>query len=347
MDFILLDCQLRLTSDHPTFSDFITNFSGLQAGDTSGKKPDIYVNLNLNDNFQISKNHRKISRSIWIGNSSVFISEIERFPGLKLEARTESNRLYINAFLSNKGQRFVKKSILSVMSNRRHKELQFIGLLYYVIFIPFFYYLERFRSLFLLHASGIKYHENGVILSGLGGIGKSTFSLGTLLLKRCSIISDNLLLCDSRKIYSCPESIALDAESLKMLKEVKSLLVPKDINFSHNRAWYQVKPEATSFEAIPKYLFWLQWSNENRVVPLKNETCVRNLLNINLLAKELREYYILAAAFDLAFSSTISPVSFCNKLFNLLSDTDCYILQFRPGNDIKTIFNETIATIIQ
>jgi hypothetical protein len=346
MDFILLDSHLRLTSDHPEFSNFIKNFTGLQTGDTNEKKPDIYVNLNLNDNFQISKNHRQISRSIWIENSSVFISEIERFPGLKLKARTEQNRLYIDAFLSNTSQRFVKKIILSVMSNRKHKELQLIGLLYYIIFIPFFYYLERFRSLFLLHASAIKYYEKGVILSGLGGIGKSTFSLGTLLLKGCSFISDNLIFYDYNKIYSCPEPIALDTRSIAMLKNITNFLIPNKLNYSHGRMLYQIKPEALSLEAMPKYLFWLQRGAKNKIISIDKETCIHALLNINLLANEIREYYMLASAFDLAFPCSLSATSYFERLSSLLSNVDCYVLQFKAGDNIKTVLNETIGKII-
>ena len=147
MDFILLDSHLRLTSDHPELSNFLINFTGLQTADTTERDPDIYVTLKLNDNFQFSKNHHQISRSIWIGNSSVFISDIERFPGLRLKARTERNRLYIDAFLSNAGQGFVKKIIFSVMSNRKHKELQLIGLIYYIIF-QFFIIWNVFEAYF-------------------------------------------------------------------------------------------------------------------------------------------------------------------------------------------------------
>ncbi|MFQ5335000.1 MAG: hypothetical protein ACE5DN_02890, partial [Flavobacteriales bacterium] len=46
----------------------------------------------------------KISRNIWVGESCVFISEIERFPGLQLEARIDDKTLQINAYLSNDNQ---------------------------------------------------------------------------------------------------------------------------------------------------------------------------------------------------------------------------------------------------
>jgi len=346
MDFKLLDSHLRLTSEQTEFTNFIKHFTGLQTDDTKERDPDIYVNLILNDSFQINKNHRQISRSVWVGNSSVFISEIERFPGLKLEARTEQNRLYVDAFLTTINQPLVERIISYVRSKKSFKEFQLIGLLYYIIFIPFFYYLERFRNLFLLHASAIKYHEKGVILSGLGGIGKSTFSLGTLLLKGCTFISDNLIFYDYQNIYSCPEPIALDTRSIDILKDVTKLLIPKRFEFTHGRMWYKIKQEAISSEAIPKYLFWLQCGNENKILPLDKDTCIRHLLNINLLAKEVREYYILAAAFDLVLPKSLSRNSYGKTLTSLLSSVDCFVLQFKPGDDLETVFNKTLNRVL-
>ena len=346
MDFKLLDSHLRLTSDHPEFSSFVKHFTGLQTDDTKESDPDIYVNLKFNNNFQISKNHRQISRSIWLGDSSVFISEIERFPSLKLKARKDQNRLYIDAFLTNMNQPLVKRIISHVKPKKSQQEFQLIGLLYYIIFIPFFYYLERFRNLFLLHASAIKYHEKGVILSGLGGIGKSTFSFGTLLLKGCTFISYNLIFYDYQNIYSCPEPIALDTRSIDILKDVTNLLIPKRFEFTHGRMWYKIKQEAISSEAIPKYLFWLQCGNENKILPLDKDTCIRHLSNINLLAKEVREYYILAAAFDLVLPKSLSRNSYGKTLTSLLSSVDCFVLQFKPGDDLETVFNKTLNRVL-
>lgn len=342
----LLDCHLGLTSNHPGFFNFIRQFSGLQTDDTRKSAPGIYVNLKLTDNFQIGKNHRQISRNMWLGNSSVFVSEIERFPGLKLEAKIEQNRLYIDAFLIHTNQPLLKRIISHCKSGKRNKEVLFIGLLYYTVFLPLFYFLERFRNLSLLHASAVEYHEKGIILAGLGGIGKSTFSLGTLLLEGCRFISDNLIFYDSDKIYSCPEPIALDTRSVDILKDAAKHLVPQQFGFTHGRMWYQPEPEAISCEAFPKYLFWLQRGNENSIVPIDKANCLFQLLNMNLLAKELREYYILAAAFDLAFSHFFSPTDYSEKLSTLLSDVDCYVLQFKAGDDIETVLNETVCKII-
>jgi len=346
LDFRLMDTHLRLQSEQKELINYIRHFFRLPIEEIQKGDPNIYVNFTLNDTFQISKSYRRISRNIWLGESSLFISEIERLPGLKLGVKIENDRLYIDAFFKDKNQKFMKKIISHPLFDKRNREIQFIVLTYYLIYYPLFYYLERSRNLLILHASAIEHENKGVILAGLGGVGKSTFCLGSLVLKECKFISDNLIFYDSQNIYACPEPISLDATSIDILKQVKHLLIPQNTSFTHNRMRYQIKPESISCKAVPKYLFWLQWGNENKILPLDKGTCIKHLLNINLLAKELREYYLLAAAFDLAFSQSFSTNLYRDTLSLLLSGVDCFTLQFKPGEDLETVFNQTISRIL-
>ena len=347
MNFELLGIHLQLITNQKEFTEYLRFFSCLQMEENTNSDPDICVQFYFNKPFKKINDYKKIARNIWIGNNRIFISEIERCPGLKLEVITKNNKLIIDAYFFDKTRNIMKRVIPYFRVNKRKREFQFIALIFYLIYYPFFYYLERFSNFCILHAAAFEYNEKGVLLPGLGGIGKSTFSLGSLVSNRNRLISDNIIFCHSKKIYRFPELIALDLKSIRILKLIEDLLIPKkSIIFSHNRTYYQLNSEFISNESIPKYLFWLHLGNENKVLSLDKESCVRHLLNINLLAKELREYYLLAAAFDLAFSHSFSPTTYSNNLSDLLSNVDCYVLQFKPGDDIKTIFDETIARII-
>ncbi len=345
-DLALLGIRLRFRSEHAELQDFIEAFTGLSAPGTERSEPHIHVTLKFNENFSKDNTYHKISRNIWLGDSAAFISEIERFPGLSLSVRVDKDILYVNAFLSEKNPDFLRKVLYSLGFFTPQNTFKFIGIIYYLIYFPYLYYLERFRNLCLLHAGAFEYRQQGVILAGLGGVGKSTFSLGTLSLDGGKILSDNLIFHDTQKIYPFPEPITVNPNMTTILGQLEQFLIPQHIASSHNRMYYHIKPELFSPNAIPKYLVWLQWGNGNKLVPLEKKTCVKALLNINLLAKELREYYVLAAAFDLAFSQSLSPNSYSENLSALLSKLDCYILQFKPGEDIKTVFNETLAGVI-
>jgi len=346
IDLQLLDVALRLTSPQKEILDFVTSFTGLSTQNGEISDPNIYVELEFTKQVQIDKHYNKISRNIWLHNSSVFVTEIPKFPTLGLEVNMKDSKLYINAFLSDKKTSAWKNILDYISVSHKPKFYNLIALTYYLVYFPLAYYLERFSNLFLLHASAFEYGQHAVILSGLGGVGKSTFSLATLFLEGSKVISDNLIFHDTKNIYSFPEPIALDPKSINMLATTEQILIPQQIPSGHNRFYYHIRPENRSHCATPKYLFWLQSGNENKLTPVDTAKCIKNVLNINLLANELREYYLLAAMFDLALPQPLAQNSYFHNLSNLLENIDCFILEFKPGDDIETIFAESRVNVI-
>ena len=345
LDMKLLNTRLRFSTEKRDLNDIVVFFTGLTTESPEKNQPHIFINLTNSNNVQ-KKNYNKISRNIWIGDYSIFISKIERLPGLSINAQLKNDKLYINAVFEDITINLLKKILSFKRNYQQQKQFLLIGLIYYLIYFPYLYYLERFNNLSLLHAGAVKYKQNGIILSGLGGIGKSTFAFGTLLLDECKFLSDNLIFYDKKNIYPFPEPIALNPKSLNMLNNIDKILIKKDIASTHGRMFYQINPNFFSDQAIPQYLFWLQWGNENKLISFDKERCVKNLLDINLLANELREYYIFAATLDLAFSKSLPPDLYYKNLSKLLSNVDCYILEFKPNIDITTVFDETVARII-
>ena len=346
IDLQLLNVALRLISPQEKVLDFITRFTGLPTQNKMNSDPNIHVNLEFTKQIQIEKHYNKISRNIWLDHSSVLVTEIPKFPTLSLEVNMKDSKLYVNAFLSDKKTSKWKDILNYIAVSDKHKLYNLIALTYYLVYFPLAYYLERFSNLFLLHASAFEYGQYAVILSGLGGVGKSTFSLATLSLEGSKVISDNLIFHDTKNIYSFPEPIALDPKSINMLATTEQILIPQQIASGHNRLYYHLRPENRSHRATAKYLFWLQSGNENKLTPVDTPKCIKNVLNINLLANELREYYLIAAMFDLALPQPLAPDSYLNNLTNLLENIDCFILEFKPGDDIETIFAESRVDVI-
>jgi len=346
MDYTLLNVRLRFSTKDKALDDFIQHHCSLTKDCSQSGDPDIYINLNKNT-LKINKDMVRVSRNIWLGDSHVIISEIERFPGLAIEAHINENKLLIEGYFRGIKQSMFKKFLSLLNSHRKQGELQFIVLHYYFVLIPLFYYLEYFNGLFLLHASAIDLDGKGVLLSGLGGVGKSTFSLGMMHIKGSKFISDNLIFFSDNKVYPCPEPIALDNKSIQMITSLKDYLTPRNIEYSHDRSWYHVKPELISPETTPKYLFWLQQGNKNRVIPVEKENCIKNLIQINFLAKEVREYLSIAAALNLNFPNVISLDRYYELIRSLLLNVDCYVLQFKPGVNIETVISETVYRIVK
>ncbi len=263
----------------------------------------------------------------------------------------KDNKIIIDAYFYTKKGFFLKRLINSIFFKKNHKLsyalYQLIAFSYYLIYYPLFYYLERNEHLFLLHASAFDLNQKGVIIAGLGGIGKSTLALGAITLAdECKFLSDNLILYDTKQIYSVQEPIALDSYSKKLIGQTEKYLSPQNIVSSHDRMYYTLQPKVTSHSSVPKFLFWCQWGNTNRVIPIERKKCINNLLNMNLLAREVRQYYEFAATLDLKYSTDFSPDSYFQNLSTLLTKVDCYVLEFKPGVNINTVFNETIGKII-
>jgi len=345
-DFLLFDVGLRLRSDQSDIIDFIKCYTDISKIDIEIPDPKIHVHLYFNKQIPLDNTYHKISRNLWLRDSHIIISKIDNFPILGLKVWIENDKLFIDAFLQEKKINPLK-SLLNLFRDYNSNQIpKLLALVYYLLYFPYMYYFERFRDIYLLHAGAIEYKKKGIILSGLGGVGKSTLALGALSINGCNFIADNLIFHDTKKIYPLPEPIALNPNSTIIQTQINKFLISKDIKSSHDRIFYRIKSEILSLEAVPKYLFWLQWGKENKIVPLKKERCLNHLLNINLIANELREYYIMAAALDFIHPQSSFQKKYYDNLSHFTSNVDCYILRIKPGDDIKTIYNETISKVI-
>ena len=347
IDLNLLGVTLSLKSEVEGFVNFIHSFIGMLVNKNENFFHDITVYLRSKKEFPIDSNYKQISRNLWLGDNSVILSGVDRAPGLSLKVSIDENRLYIDAFLEEKKI----NSFLKLMTIRRaHKKkrlLKFILLTYYLVYIPCFYYLERFRNLYLLPASAVKYKQKGIIFSGLGGVGKSTFALQSLFLDGCKLLSDNLIFHDTRKIFSLPGPIALDSNSYNILKTIQKHLTPViNIPTHHNRMYYTIKPNLFADNAVPKYIFWLQIGDSNTIKSLNKSIFTRHLLNMNLLTNHIREYFVFAAASDLVFQKHLSQSDYSDYFSSFLANLDCFALTFKPTIDINTIFENTINQVV-
>ena len=215
-------------------------------------------------------------------------------------------------------------------------------LTYYLIFMPCFFYLERIQKHRLIHASAFEHRGKGIILTGLGGVGKSTLSLAALLWPENRFLSDNIIFYNDEKIYSLKSPIAADQKIVEQYEIIKNKLVAKQFNSHFNRMYYDLKQEFCVDQLMPEYLFWLQQSNVNLIIPMKNQNRDRNIVKINFLTDHLREYYIFAAAFDFILTKDKILADYLSNLHNFLESINCFILKFRPDDELNKIFNETI-----
>jgi len=338
-----LNVTLQLKSEMKGLLDFIYIMNASIINENNNSNPDITVNLKPDKGYTISNNYKKISRNIQIGDSSIFIMKVDRIPGLSLKIKIKDNKINIEAFLKEK-----KNNLVKILSPWRgfDQSINFMILTYYLIYIPCIYYLEHFRNLYLLHAGAFEYKQKGIILSGLGGVGKSTLTLAALHMNNSKILSDNMIFHDSQKIFSIPSPIGLDLNSLSLLAKISNKLTPIKLPTHHGRTYYQLKPDLFINQAVPKYLFWLQCGNENTIKPIDEKKIIKTLLDINLLTNHIREYLEFAALVDLVSKKISSPAGHFKNLSSLASNLECFVLTFKPGTDACLNFDKLINQIL-
>ena len=108
--------------------------------------------------------------------------------------------------------------------NYRFKK--FFGLMSWLVFYPLSWYLEHFRGIYLMHASGIDISGHGIVIGGVGGVGKTTTGVSLLAHEGTRLVSENLIFHDASHIYSCYEPIRLDDQSVELLGSRRHILAP-------------------------------------------------------------------------------------------------------------------------
>jgi len=353
MSIKLNGIAVQLESEHSQFVTFAKNhfrdFISYEQNDC-----DIRVRFALDSELVISKNSDefgnvneldKIGRRVLIGNDQVVLLELLRFPGLKIKFKISGSTLSVFGLFQ------VQQSRITSVFNRFHgrkglgkKDLFF--LLYYLIYYPIFWYLEYYKGRYLLHASAVQINNKGIVFSGLGGVGKSTFTLATLSHPNTKFLSDNLIFFDDQKIYACFEQISLDQRSTNLLQRISEKLERTEFIVAHGRRNYNVRQEVRIDATEPQELFLLRFSKETCVSPINPSEAAEKLLAINERAFEVKEYSNIAAALSLAFPEERLHHKKNITLERFLSNVQCYELGMEIGMDLQQVLEKTVYRIV-
>jgi hypothetical protein len=299
--------------------------------------PDLSVRLHWNstpgDRWQQTGVVQR-GRRLFQEGSRLLISEIFEVPGLQLEIKWAGAGLEVDAFYLQPS--YLKRLVLGESARQR----LYAVLVYYLFYFPVIRLLYDRCGFHLVHAGGAVRSDEALVFAGLPGSGKSTFMLSLLADPAVRLLSDNLLLYDSQRIYACPEPLHLGVEGLRAADPaVRGRLYDERRIYSHGRRDFRLNPDARVNEAVPSGLAFLALSDRLERNRLSSEQAVERLINYDRLAKETNAYDQFASALDL-----ISPPGRqgsernTNKqdvLRSLLSGLGCYELFVRKGAGVK------------
>ena len=219
----------------------------------------------------------------------------------------------------------------------RKRNRLFFKLMYFMIYYPMAWQLERTRGWGLLHASAVTMPSGrAVLLSGMGGVGKSTLGLSLLSHPGVKLLSDNLIFHDEERIYSCPEPVRLDAASVAGMTEAglepqRTKLPPT----AHPKPTYGVGAGRLAAAGPPGAVFFLRFAPKPGVTPIDAGRAASMLIAGNDLAREIKDYRPSSALLsNLAAERGHPEPARRARLEQLLEPVRCAIFRIGEGEKI-------------
>jgi hypothetical protein len=301
----------------------------------------------------ISESHdgmEQLGRRLWAGSERLRFTEIWQLPGLALDVTWHDEMLTVQAAYTWPSRR--ARWLASLLPAAR--ERLFVGLIYYLVYFPWAWWLERERGWTLLHAAavaapagaGIFGPQDGVIFSGLPGCGKSTTALAFLNQPEWQIVSDNLVFTDGQQVFACVEPIHVDERTRVLVGDGDNMserVCSTGRRFSHGRQDYEVSAAARSPSATPRALGFLHVGRETVVRRLDSGDSARRLLANDLLAKEWLAYQESAAAMHLVWPNVGDQERRRANLLALAQSMPCYDVTTARGGNVS----RAVSTILR
>lgn len=201
----LHEVGLELRSDNPRFLDYAGHYLRDLVVPTMDRAH-VIVHLAWGQSIVSATDGQweRLGRRLLRDEKRIVQTEVLALPGLQLSVATTGDGLEIEA-----GFRFPSRRsrLIYVLQGRAGEARLFITLIYFLVYFPLFWYLERERGWYLLHAGAVAHPHGGIVLAGLPGVGKSTFTLALLADPAVRLLSDNLVFHDGEQVYADRKSV--------------------------------------------------------------------------------------------------------------------------------------------
>lgn len=272
----------------------------------------------------------RCDRDLYRRDGSLAWFRIDELPGLELQFEWDGARLsvrgdYYFAMSNSPWRDAVKRSVYW----RRVDDLKrrrFTTLLYYLIYYPCFWWLERQRGLHPLHAAGVDVDGDIVVLAGPSGVGKSTLATGLATAPRAKLLSDTFLLHDGTSFHPVREPLLLDDWGRQWLGgEGAALLRPIDWRYCLGRSGFHWPQDRLSDGGIARVLLFPRRATEPSVRLLPAEQAHGQISAGGLLVNDLRRYWAYAAALEALDPSRLVTAREAS-LAALVADVPCFEL---------------------
>jgi hypothetical protein len=299
LDVRLHGVTLRLETDHPPLLGHARRHLGDLTGPTSAT-PDLIVRCAWSEGRWDPESHpfgpaprREVVGKRMLGSADELIwLDTRRMPGLQLRFRREPATWRFDA-----AYRYAPKvGKQGPVPDYEHK--RYFSLMSWLVYYPILWFLQRTRGWVPLHASALATPRGGIVIGGLGGVGKTTTCVALLAREDLVLISENLVLTDGTEVHAVPEPVRLDEGGVARLAASMRALVPMPFPGGlKKKLLYQ--PARRAERAAPLALFLPEFAPRTGLERLDPDHAAEKLIATSRLTLELDDYAAYAAALDM------------------------------------------------
>lgn len=297
-----------LTSDLPAFLDYADGHLATLAPGPD-EAPRIRATLRWHEGLPPPRDAGafaawdRLDRDLYRQGDRLAWFRIDDLPDLHLRIALDGDQLRVEGdYYHNLGKsdardrvrRLVYRNRLPVLRRRR-----FTTLLYYLVYYPCFWWLERHGGWHPIHAGAVRRPQGIVVMAGPSGVGKSTTVTGLATDADAALLSDTFVLHQGAQVRGVPEPLLLDDWSRQWMGAGAALLEPIDHRYSLRRGGYRFPPARLCAGGAAALLLFPRRAparGTRRLAPAEAQGRVRAG---DLIVNDLRRYWAFAAVLEM------------------------------------------------
>jgi len=319
VELTLGGARARIISSNREFTDFAAvHLAPLQPAPLEVEEPRVEATLRWHEGpppenrataYPELRALPRIDRDLYAGDGKLAWFRVDDLPGLHLRFTWDGNRLQVEGdyyyWVSRNRvweevKRFVFQHRIPALRRRR-----FTTLLYYLVYYPCFWWLERHEGFHPIHAAGVEVSGEVVVLAGPSGVGKSTLSTALAALPGARLLSDTFLLQRGTSVLPVREPLLLDEWSRVWLGQAGELLQPIRWRYGLNRDGYHWPQGRLSSGGPVAVVVFPHRASQPYVRRLPPREAHGRISAGNVIVNDLRRYWAYAAVLEMLDSTPL------------------------------------------
>jgi hypothetical protein len=352
----LAGVSARIDSAYAPFVDYaVAHLAPLRAADTAA--PTVAATLGWHEGappaersarFPGLERMQRVDRDLYRGDGELAWFRVDDLPPLHLRVQREAERLLVTGeYFFHLSPNRTRDRLKRIWNRRRVPALRqrrFTTLLYYLVYYPVFWWLERHRDTHPIHAAGVELDAGVVVLAGPSGVGKSTLSVALAGRAGARLLSDTFLLQCGGTVYPVREPLLLDTWSRRWVGEAANRLQPIAWRYCLNRQGFHWPAAGLSEGGPARVIVFPYRAAAPRVERVSSEAAHALLSAGDLIINDLRRYWAFAAVLDTLDPSPTMAVRE-QALARLTAAVPCFRIGLVPERSASEVVDEIIGLL--